>query len=134
MSWDSYIENVCGHALGSCDQVAIISLAGGSSWTSHAHANSLKLTAQEGKVIADAMNNDDPGTFQANGIHADGVKYQFLRMDEGIVYGKKKDCGSITMQKTKTAILIAHTAEGKQHGDTNKAVDTIVQYLEGLNM
>lgn len=38
-----------------------------------------------------------------NGIRVGGVKYQFLREDEGkCVYGKSKGQGAIAAQKTKT--------------------------------
>ena len=44
-----------------------------------------------------------------------GVKYQFLReQDDGkIVMAKKKGEGAITMQSTKTAVVIAHVEEGR---------------------
>lgn len=29
------------------------------------------------------------------------------------------------------AVIIAHTAEGQQQGNANKAVDSIAKYLEG---
>lgn len=32
------------------------------------------------------------------------------------------------------AIVIGHTAEGKQQGNTNKAVAVIAEYLESMNM
>ena len=71
----------------------------------------------------------------AGGIHAEGTKYQFLRVeDEKLVLGKKKEYGSITMQASKTAIVIAHTAEGCQQGNSNKGVAVIAEYLESLGM
>ena len=48
--------------------------------------------------------------------------------------GKKKDFGAITLQASKTAIVIGHTTEGCQQGNTNKAVAVIADYLEGLGM
>jgi len=133
MSWDSYIDNLIGHANGSTDKVAIISLADGSSWTSHTHPNAMKISPAEGKVIATAMEKEDSSAF-VNGVHLEGLKYQFLRMNDGFLLAKKKDNGSITMQKSKTAIVISHTAEGKQPGDSNKAVGIIAEYLEGNSM
>ena len=71
----------------------------------------------------------------ASGIHAEGVKYQFLRVEEDkLVLGKKKDNGAITLQCSKTAIVIAHTSEGAQQGNTNKGVGVIAEYLESLGM
>ena len=70
-----------------------------------------------------------------SGVRAEEVKYQFLREeDKKVVYGKKKDYGAITMQAAKTAIVIAHCAEGKQQGNVNKGVSVIAEYLESLGM
>ena len=81
------------------------------------------------------MKSKDFTTFQASGIFAGGVKYQFLREEDGkVVFGKKKDHGAITMQASKTAIVIGHTAEGCQQGNTNKGVAVIADYLESLGM
>ena len=71
----------------------------------------------------------------SGGIHAEGMKYQFLRVeDDKVVFGKKKECGAITMQASKTAIVIAHTIEGSQQGNSNKGVGVIADYLESLGM
>jgi len=74
--------------------------------------------------------------FQTSGVKIAGVKYQFLRdADDGkIVLAKKKGEGAITMQSTKTAVVIAHVEEGKQQGAVNKGVAVIAEYLESLNM
>ena len=71
----------------------------------------------------------------ASGVMAEATKYQFLREEEGkTVYAKKKEQGAITMQASKTAIVIGHCPEGGQQGNTNKAVGVIAEYLESLNM
>ena len=71
----------------------------------------------------------------AGGIFTEGVKYQFLRVeDDKIVFGKKKDHGALTLQASKTAIVIGHTSEGGQQGNTNKGVAVIAEYLESLGM
>ena len=70
-----------------------------------------------------------------SGIRAAGTKYQFLREeDKKTVYGKKKGSGAITLQASKTAIVIAHCAEGSQQGNVNKGVAVIAEYLESLGM
>ena len=69
-----------------------------------------------------------------SGIVLEGIKFQFLREeDKKIVYAKGK-CGSVTLQASKTAIVIAHCPEGSQVGSCNKAVDTIAEYLSNLNI
>lgn len=72
--------------------------------------------------------------FMASGVFLEGVKYQFLRQEDKTVYAKKKDCGSVTIQASKTAIVIAHCPDGKQQGMANKAVDGIVEYLESVGI
>ena len=70
-----------------------------------------------------------------SGIRVEGEKYQFLREeDKKTVYAKKKGQGAITLQASKTAIVIGHCPEGGQQGNTNKGVAVIAEYLEGLGM
>jgi len=133
MSWDGYIDNLIGHSAGNTDKACIIGLDG-SCWTTAAHAKSLKPTAAEINTIANAFKTTNYTTLQANGILLEGVKYQFLRSDDTMALGKKKDLGAITLQKSKTAIVIGHTKEGGQQGGTNKAVGVIAEYLESLGM
>lgn len=134
MSWDSYIDNLLGHTAGHADKAAIVGMDG-SKWTSDVHANALKLSANEAAAIGKAMQSGEFGNFQASGVYVEGVKYQYLRHEEGkVVLAKKKDMGAITMQKSKTSVVIGHTIEGKQQGSTNKGVAVIAEYLESLNM
>merc|ERR1711937_299243 len=74
------------------------------------------------------------GEFQKNGIVIEGVKYQFMRGDRNIALGKNKGVGAISMQATKTAVVIGHTKEGGSQGNTNKGVGVIAEYLESLGM
>ena len=137
MSWDSYIDNMMGHANlnGTCqiDKACIIG-TNGAQWTTDAHPNAFRLSDDERKKIASEVALGANSNFGATGIRAGGVKYQFLRYEDGVVLGKKKDEGAITMQTSKTAIVIAHTIEGGQQGSTNKAVGVIAEYLTSLGM
>lgn len=133
MSWDPYIDNLqqqCGAA--NCDKACIIGIDGGAAWTgSGGNANALRIKPQEGSTIADCFKRKDFGSFMTNGIFVEGVKYQFLREQEGrLVLGKKKDHGSVTLQRSKTAVVIAHCPEGGQQGNTNQGVNVIAEYLE----
>jgi len=140
MSWDSYIDNLIAQTKDSsgaahCDRACIIGLDGGAPWTTAGHANALKLQGSEGQNIALCFKSQDFTSFQAGGVHAEGVKYQFLRQEDGkIVFGKKKDHGAITLQSSKTAIVVGHTTEGCQQGNVNKGVAVIAEYLESLGM
>lgn len=62
----------------------------------------LKITATEAANVARAMKSSDMSSFQSGGIVLDGTKYQFLRSDDDVVLGKKKDHGAVTLQKSKT--------------------------------
>jgi profilin len=95
----------------------------------------MKLSPQEGAAIAACFKSRDFSAFMSNGIRAEGNKYQFLREEDSkVVMAKKKDLGALTLQSTKTAIIIGHTAEGSQQGNVNKAVAYIADYLEGSGM
>jgi len=134
MSWDSYVDNLMGQCAGHADKACIIG-QDGSKWTSDNHACALKITPQEAATIGGAFKGKDWTTFQSSGIIIDGTKYQFLRdEDDKIVLGKKKDQGAVTLQASKTAVVIAHTKEGSQQGNSNKGVAVIAEYLESLNM
>jgi len=133
MSWDSYIDNLIAASGNNADKAAIISLDGGSPWTTAAHPANMNLQGQEGANIARIMKSGDPSSAQAGGIHAEGVKYQFLRFDDAML-GKKKDNGSISIMKSATAVVLGHTKEGGSQGDTNKAVSAIVEHLTSMNM
>ena len=65
----------------------------------------IKLTAEETANIAKCFKNKDFSLFQSGGIRAEGTKYQFLRCeDDKIVMAKKKDCGALSLQATKTGM------------------------------
>lgn len=94
-----------------------------------------QLTQDESANIAKCFKGKDFSTFMGSGVYAEGTKYQFLREeDKKVVYAKKKECGAITLQASKTAIVIAHCAEGGQQGNVNKGVAVIAEYLESLGM
>ena len=70
-----------------------------------------------------------------NGICVESYYYIFLRViDDKLVLAKNGGQGAISMQASKTAIVIAHCPEGSQQGNTNKAVGVIAEYLESLGM
>jgi profilin len=140
MSWDSYIDNLIGYCRDAsgdvhCDKACIIGIDGGSKWTSDAHAKALKPTPQECTTIANCFKTKKFDSFQGNGIFVEKQKYQFLRGEDGkLALGKIKGGGGITLQASRTAIVIAHCPEGKQQGTCNKGVSTIAEYLESQNM
>jgi profilin len=40
----------------------------------------------------------------------------------------------LTIQKSKTAVIIGHTNEGMRQGNTNKAVAVTADYLESVDV
>ena len=62
----------------------------------------MQLKPDEAAKIAQTFTSKNFDSFQANGIQIEGQKYQFLREeDKKLVFAKKKDFGSVTMQSTK---------------------------------
>jgi profilin len=137
--WDAYIDNLiayCRDGTGDshCDKGCIIGL-NGSKWTSDTHKNALKISQPEATSVAGCFTSKNFSVFQASGIMIEGQKYQFLREEDGkLVLAKKKGTGGLTLQATKTAIVIAHCPEGKQQGNVNKGTASIADYLESQNM
>jgi len=139
MSWDSYIDNLLAQTKDNsgtahCDKACIIG-KDGSRWTTSGHPNHFNITDEEAKTIGQAMSSKSWTGFQSGGIYGEGLKYQYLRVeDEKVVLGKKKDNGAVTIHASKTAVVIGHTMEGSQQGNTNKGVAVIADYLESLGM
>ena len=96
---------------------------------------SLQLQGTEASNIAKCFKSKDFTSFMSSGVKAEGTGYQFLRvLDDKLVLAKKKESGALCIQATMTAIVIGHCPEGGQQGNTNKAVGTVGDYLESLNM
>ena len=139
MSWDSYIDNLIAQtkdASGNahCDRACIIGMDG-SRWTTAGHANALKLRGSEGVNIGKCFKSKDFSAFMACGVSIEGTTYLFLREEDGkTVYAKKKEMGSVSLQASKTAVVVGHCPEESQQGNLNKGVAVIAEYLESLNM
>lgn len=140
MSWDSYLDNLVaqskdGSGTVHVDRAIIFGMDGGAAWTTEGHGSALKATATECATIARCFKSKDFTPFMSNGVTTEGTKYQFLREEDGkTVLAKKKSCGALTLQASKTAIVAAHCPEGGQQGNANKAVGVIADYLESLGM
>ena len=139
MSWDGYIDNLIAQTKDAsgqahADKASIIG-KDGSKWTTDGHANAFKLAAEEAATIGKAFQSEDFAPFMSGGVRAEGTKYQFLRVEDNkLVLAKCKGLGAVTLQASKTAVVIGHTAEGSQQGNVNKGVSVIAEYLESLGM
>ncbi|XP_066927751.1 profilin-like [Clytia hemisphaerica] len=130
MSWNQYIDNLIAQSSDNCDKACIIGFDG-SQWTTKDHPSNLNLSAQEIATITRILKNrNDPTEFQSNGITVEGTKYTFLRQQENMILGKKKDHGAVTFQLADKCIVIGHTKEGSQQGNVNKGVSTVATYLK----
>lgn len=139
MSWDSYLDNLVAqskdaHGTSHVDKGCIVGLDG-AKWTTDAHGHAFNISVPECVQIAQAFKTKDFTSFMASGVHIGGDKYQFLREeDKKLVLAKKKDLGAVCIQSSKTALVIAHVAEGSQQAHGNVAVGVIADYLESMNM
>jgi len=139
-AWDTYVDSVIGHCKDACDRAVLVGLEGAiwSAWCDESgnDANKacpiIKITAAEAMKIASTFANNQSQEFHSNGVTVEGIKYQFLKEDDNVIYAKKKDHGCLTMQKCKKVIIIAHTKDGGQHGDVNQGVAKICEHLEGV--
>ena len=96
---------------------------------------SFQVTAQEAASIGACFKSGSFDHFMTGGVRAEGTEYLFLREeDKKVVYAKLKFEGAITLQASKTAIVIGHCPEGSQQGNLNKGVAVIAEYLESLGM
>ena len=95
----------------------------------------IQLSPTEAAAIARCFKSKDFSAFMTSGVRVEETKYQFLREEEGkVVNAKKKGSGALTLQSSKTAIVIGHCPEGGQAGNCNKAVGVIADYLESMSM
>jgi len=124
MSWQAYVDS---NLLGS-RKIARAAIHGhdGSLW---ATSEGFSLSTQEINEIIAAFN--DPSAIQANGIHANGVKYFALTVNNRSIYGKKGADGIVAV-KTKQAVLIGVYIEGTQPGEANTTVEGLADYLIGV--
>ena len=139
-TWDSYIDKLIEQSKDESGQAhiekaCIIGLDGGGKWTSDQHPRALKLNPYEAETIAECFKKKDFTSFMVGGVHVEEDYYIFLReIDSKAVYAKKNHFSGVTLQASKTAIVVARTGEGMQLGNANKAVGKIADYLESMNL
>jgi len=133
MSWDQYLDSIIAYAPADCDKAAIIG-KDGSIWTTAANGKGMNVMAAEAATLGKACASNEFSGLQASGIYLEGEKYQFLRAQETLILGKKKDKGAVSCQSSNTAVVIGHTKEGGSQGNTNKGVSAIAEYLHSLGM
>lgn len=138
MSWNDYIDNLIAQSKGcsgkaNIDKACIIGLENGNTWTTQETPHVLRLTPEEGRIIAQCFRKKDFTGFSRD-VHVEDEGYIFIRDIDNKMVLARRGKGGITMQASKRAVVIAHTREGGQQGITNKAVAVIADYLESVNM
>jgi len=135
MSWDGYLDSLQGYAGGAAnfERGCIISLDGGAPWTSRGGPMGLNIKDAEAQEIARCFKKNDFSSMEQKGIMLENEKFQYLRRDDDqgfpVILGKKKGLGAISVEASKTAIVIAKGPEGGQQGSLNTGVSRIVHYL-----
>ena len=132
MSWNAYIDMLIANAEGNCDKGCIFSFEDGGMWTSH--LKHLHITPAETKGIIEKWMGVDPKAmvdyYGVNGIIIGGVHYRFSRADDGFLHFNDSEKGKIVMQRTKTAVIVAHTPQGGNPHKTFQAAVDVGEYLE----
>ena len=139
MSWDGYIDNIIAQSKdptgkSHVDRACIIGLDGGAMWTTKDHINSFKISPDEAKTIAKCFKSKDFTDFMISGVHCEGTYCIFLRVDEDKIVLAKCGSGAVTLQASKTAVIVAHCPRDSQQGYANKAVYAVATYLEKMDM
>ena len=138
MSWDSYISSLIDQSKNSSgdaqiDCACIIAVDSGQKLTSDDNTKAFKITNDEAVNIAKCFRSKNFSRFVACGVRAEGLKYTYIRLREEndrLVLGKSRGEGSVTLQSSKTAVVVAHTKEGGDRILTNKAVANVVEKME----
>ena len=116
---------------GNCDKGCIFSFDNGGMWTSH--LKHLQITLAEAKGIIERWMDVDPKTmadyYALNGVTVAGIHYRLVRADYDVIHFSDKEKGKIVLQKTKKAIIAAHTPQGRNTETTFKAVASVADYI-----
>lgn len=139
LSWDAYIDGLIdrtrdGSGISYIDKACIIGIDGGIKWTTDSHSNGLQLSQNEARNIAKCFESKNFSQFFESGVVAEGFKYVFFKREEDeIMYAVNRGHGRLTLQSSKTVIVIAHTPETFT-SIANTAVHDLAKHFESLNM
>ena len=128
MSWQDYIDGPNGLIAKGNNNIVNAGIFGinGATW---AQSGLEKLTHAELLELAKLF--DDPSTAHMNGFNLCGRQYALLRADDAIIHARGK-CGEtnpLTVQKTKSAMVIGIGKTDGIPGQVSLAVSTISEHL-----
>ena len=116
-------------------KVCILCLEDGSILTKIEQDHTFNISQEEAKTISNAFKTKDFTAFKKDGINLEEINYMFTNsVDDKIVFAKKQDLGTLTMQSTSTKVIIGFTQEGYQQSGTNLALKNIARYFEKINL
>jgi len=125
MSWSSYISDQLVGS-GNVTKAAIHGLDG-NCWAS---SDTLKVTPEEVLKMVNGFSNQDE--LRASGLMIGGTKFFFLSAADGVLRGKKGTQGC-HICKTNTGVIIAIYEEPIQPGQCANTVESLADYLKGVN-
>merc|ERR1712142_526414 len=125
MSWDKYVSDQL-LATGYVQKGAICGLDG-SVWSV---SEGWGVQGPEITSLANAFK--DPSPLHQKGIVIAGEKYMFLSATDEVLRGKKQANG-VHIAKTNTAMIIGYYADPVKPGQCANAVESLSDYLKGVN-
>ena len=116
-------------------KISILNLEDGKVLTSIDQDNTFNISQEEAEIISNTFKLKDFTTFKDDGITIENINYKFNNsVDDKIVFGKKQDLGTLTLQATSTKVIIGLTRDGYQQSGTNLALKNIARYFEKINL
>ena len=140
LDWDHQLDIIVEDSKDStgavnASKVCILSLEDGKILTKIDQDNTFKISEVESKIITNAFATNDFSVFKNNGINIEETNYKFKNSaDDKIVFAKKQDVGTLTMQSTSTKVIIGFTQDGYQQSGTNLALKNFARYLEKIKL
>ncbi|XP_014661750.1 PREDICTED: profilin-like [Priapulus caudatus] len=123
MSWQSYVdEQLIGS--GCVKHGAIVGLQGGT-W-----AASPGFAVSEAEIAKLVKGFGEASSLQAEGVHANGIKYMCLNAGDKVIRAKFKNTGLVAA-KTNQAVLIGYFEEPMLIGNCSATVEKLQDYLIG---
>ena len=116
-------------------KVCILSLEDGEILTKIDQDNTFMISQEEARIITNAFKTKDFSAFKNDGINIEKMNYKFRNcVDDKIVFAKKQDVGTLTIQSTNTKVIIGFTQEAYQQSGTNLALKNIARYFKKINL
>lgn len=140
LDWDHQLDIIIEDSKDStgavnASKVCILSLEDGKILTKINQDHTFNISENEAKIITNAFKTKDFTTFKNDGIKIEKINYKFRNsVDDKIVFAKKQDLGTLTIQSSSTKVIIGFTQEAYQQSGTNLALKNIIRYFEKIDL